>query len=142
MFESIQQISDEHGFREKAPSTLKEWEEVRHHLFILLEAPNRLAMEGRMVAQQGEKSENPQVENQPEAIQKLLDADRPAFIRRARRLQDRGVLKPSRSADERRTIGVEQLLNRFRLILHLGILGFLPLLCDHAALHRQPIRRF
>ena len=92
MFESIQQISDEHGFREKAPSTLKEWEEVRHHLFILLEAPNLLAMEGRMVAQPGEKSENPQVENQPEAIQKLLDADRPAFIRRARRLQDAAVL--------------------------------------------------
>jgi hypothetical protein len=88
MFESVQEISDEHGIHEKAPKTLKEWDEVRHHLFVLLEAPNLLTMEGRKVAQPGERSENPQVENQPEAIQKLLDADRPAFFRRARRLQD------------------------------------------------------
>ena len=92
MFESIQQISDEHGIREKAPETAKEWEEVRHHLFILLEAPNLLVMEGRKVAQPGEKSEYPQLENQPDDVQKLLDADRPAFIRRARRLQDAAAM--------------------------------------------------
>jgi hypothetical protein len=92
MFESVQEISDEHGIREKAPHTLKEWEEVRHHLFILLEAPNLLTMEGRKVALPGDKSENPQVENQPEEVQKLLDADRPAFFRRARRLQDAAAL--------------------------------------------------
>jgi len=88
IFESIQDISDDHGIRQKAPKTPKEWEDVRRHLFILLETPNLLVMEGRRVAQPGEKSENPQVENQPEEVQKLLDADRPAFIRRARRLQD------------------------------------------------------
>jgi hypothetical protein len=92
MFESIQQISDEHGIRQKAPETAKEWEEVRHHLFILLEAPNLLVMEGRKVAQPGEKSEYPQIENQPADVQKLLDADRPAFIRRARRLQDAAAM--------------------------------------------------
>jgi hypothetical protein len=92
MFESIQEISDEHGFREKAPKTVKEWEEVRHHLFILLEAPNLLVMKGRKVAQPGEKSEYPQIENQPDVVQKLLDADRPAFIRRARRLQDAAAM--------------------------------------------------
>ena len=92
MFESIQEISDEHGIREKAPETAKEWEEVRHHLFILLEAPNLLVMEGRKVAQPGERSEYPQIENQPDDVQKLLDADRPAFIRRARRLQDAAAM--------------------------------------------------
>ena len=92
MFESIQQISDEHGIREKAPETAKEWEEVRHHLIILLEAPNLLVMEGRKVAQPGERSEYPQIENQPDDVQKLLDADRPAFIRRARRLQDAAAM--------------------------------------------------
>src|SRR5690242_18801441 len=50
IFESVQQISDEHGISEKAPRTDEEWEEVRHHLFILLEAPNLLTMEGRQVA--------------------------------------------------------------------------------------------
>ena len=92
MFESIQEISDENGIRQKAPKTAKEWEEVRHHLFILIEAPNLMVMEGRKVAQPGERSENPQVENQPEDVQKLLDADRPAFIRRARRLQDAAAM--------------------------------------------------
>ena len=61
-------------------------------LFILLEAPNLLVMEGRKVAQPGERSEYPQIENQPDDVQKLLDADRPAFIRRARRLQDAAAM--------------------------------------------------
>ena len=91
MFESVVQIADEHGISEKAPKTPKEWEEVRHRALVLLEAPNLLAMEGRKVAQTGEKSENPQVELQPEQIQKLVDGDRPAFLRRARRLQDAAV---------------------------------------------------
>jgi hypothetical protein len=45
-------------------------------------------MEGRKVAQSGERSKNPQVELQPEDIQKLVDGDRPSFFRRARKLQD------------------------------------------------------
>jgi hypothetical protein len=39
-----------------------------------------------------DKSKYPQIENGPEEIQKLLDADRPSFIRRARRLQDAAAL--------------------------------------------------
>jgi cytochrome c556 len=92
MFESVQEISDEKGIREKAPQTDEEWEEVRRRVFVLLEAPNLLTMEGRKVAQPGEKSKNPQVELQPEEIQKLIDGDRTSFIRRARRLQDAAAL--------------------------------------------------
>jgi cytochrome c556 len=88
MFESVQEIADEKGIREKAPQTDEEWEAVRHHALILLEAPNLLTMEGRQVAHANEKSKNPQVELQPGEIQKLVDGDRPSFIRRARRLQD------------------------------------------------------
>jgi cytochrome c556 len=88
MFESVQEIADETGIHEKAPHTDEEWEAVRHHAFILLEAPNLLTMEGRQVAHANEKSKNPQVELQPEEIQKLVDGDRSSFIRRARRLQD------------------------------------------------------
>ena len=88
IFESVQQIADEKGVREKAPKTDAEWEEVRHHLFVLLEAPNLLVMEGREIARPEDHSRNPQVENEPEAVRKLVAADRPAFIRRARRLQD------------------------------------------------------
>jgi len=92
VFESVQEISDEHGISEKAPKTDAEWEGVRHHLFVLLEAPNLLIMEGRKAARPGDRSKNPAVENQPEEIQKLLDADHPSFVRRARRLQDAAAL--------------------------------------------------
>jgi hypothetical protein len=92
VFESIQEIADEHGITEKAPKTDEEWEEVRHRLLILLEAPNLLTMDGRKVARPEDRSRNPQVENEPEQVQKLLDADRPAFVRRARKLQDAATL--------------------------------------------------
>ena len=88
MFESVREIADEKGVREVAPETDEQWKEVRHHVFILMEAPNLLTMEGRKVAKAGEKAENPEVELQPEAIQKMVDDDRPAFVRRAKRLQD------------------------------------------------------
>jgi hypothetical protein len=88
LFESIVQIADEKGAREKAPETQEEWDNVRRHAVILLEAPNLLVMDGRKVAAQGEKSKNPEVELQPEQIQTLIDEDRASFIRRARRLQD------------------------------------------------------
>jgi hypothetical protein len=92
VFESVQEISDEHGITEKAPKTNAEWEGVRRHLFVLLEAPNLLTMEGRKAARPEDRSKNPAVENQPEEIQRLLDADHPSFVRRARRLQDAAAL--------------------------------------------------
>jgi len=91
MFESVVEIADEHGITRKEPHTEEEWKEVRRHAMVLLEAPNLLTMEGRKVAQPHEKAENPQVELQPDEIQKLIDGDRPAFIRRAKRLQDSAV---------------------------------------------------
>jgi hypothetical protein len=92
VFESVQEIADEHGITKKAPKTDAEWESVRRHLFVLLEAPNLLTMEGRQVARPEDRSRNPEVENQPEEVQKLVDADRQSFIRRARRLQDAAAL--------------------------------------------------
>ena len=92
VFESVQEIADEQGITEKAPKTDAEWESVRRHLFVLLEAPNLLTMEGRQVARPEDRSRNPEVENQPEEVQKLVDADRQSFIRRARRLQEAAAL--------------------------------------------------
>jgi len=92
MFESVVEIADANGITHKAPHTDEEWEEVRHRALILLEAPNLLIMEGRKVAKPGEKSKNPEVELEPEQIQKLLDSDRASFVRRARRLQDAAAM--------------------------------------------------
>jgi hypothetical protein len=92
VFESVQEISDERGITEKAPKTDAEWEAVRHHLYVLMEAPNLLIMEGRKAARPEDRSKSPLIENQPEEVQRLLDADRPSFIRRARKLQDAAAL--------------------------------------------------
>jgi hypothetical protein len=92
MFESVVEIADANGIRHKSPQTDEEWEEVRHRALILLEAPNLLIMEGRKVAKPGEKSKNPEVELQPEQIQKLVDNDRAGFVRRARKLQDAAAM--------------------------------------------------
>jgi hypothetical protein len=92
VFESVQEISDERGITEKAPKTDAEWEGVRHHLYVLMEAPNLMTMEGRKAARPEDRSKSPQIENEPEEVQRLLDTDRPSFIRRARRLQDAAAL--------------------------------------------------
>jgi cytochrome c556 len=101
LFESVAEIADERGVTEKAPQTDEDWAQVRRHALVLLEAPNLLAMEGRKVARPHERSKNPQVELQPEDIQKSVDADRPGFIRRAQKLQDSAemVLKAVDSRD-------------------------------------------
>jgi hypothetical protein len=88
MFESVREIWDETGIHKIAPQTDEDWAMVRRHALVLLEAPNLVTMEGRKVAGAGEKAEYPEAELQPEEIQKLIDADRPSFIRRAKRLQD------------------------------------------------------
>lgn len=92
LFESIVQIADETGVHEKAPETDEEWQEIRRRAWTLIEAPNLMLMEGRKVARPDDKSENPQVELQPDQIQQLIDKDRPAFARRARRLQDAATM--------------------------------------------------
>jgi hypothetical protein len=108
---------DEHGVREIAPhddqftedtSGLSpaynedNWQAVRLRLIVLLEAPNLLVMPGRKVAAPNVTSQNPQIELQPWQIQKLIDGDRPAFIRRARRLQD-AALAAMKAVDAKNT---------------------------------------
>jgi hypothetical protein len=100
LFESVAEIADEQGIREKAPQTDEEWKEIRLRAIALVEAPNLLVMNGRAVARPGEKSQNPQVELQPEQIQALLDADHHGFIDRAKVLQDAAVLA-LKAADDR-----------------------------------------
>ena len=90
LFDAVAQIADEKGIRQKAPHTTEEWKEARRRAVQLLEAPNLLVMRGRKVARPGEKSENPEVELQPEQIQTLIDSDRVLFVTRARALQDAG----------------------------------------------------
>ena len=90
LFDAVAQIADEKGVRQKAPQTNEEWKEARRRAVQLVEAPHLLVMSGRKVARPGEKSENPEVELQPEQIQTLIDSDRALFVTRARALQEAG----------------------------------------------------
>ena len=92
LFDNIVEIVDETGIIDKTPKTDDEWKEVRRRALMLVEAPNLLVAPGRKVAKPGEKPEYPEVELGPEQIQKLIDDDRDAFVRRARRLQDSALL--------------------------------------------------
>src|SRR5687767_10822859 len=92
LFETIVQIVDEKGIIDKTPQNDEEWKEVRRHALILVEAPNLMISPGRKVAQPGEKAEFPEVELQPEQIQKMIDDDRASFVRRAKKLQDAAAL--------------------------------------------------
>ena len=92
LFDNIVEIVDEKGIIDKTPKNDAEWQEVRRRAVMLVEAPNLLIAPGRKVARPGEKAAYPEVELGPEQIQQLIDADRGAFVRRARRLQDAALL--------------------------------------------------
>jgi cytochrome c' len=92
LFDNIVEIVDETGIIDKTPKTDDEWKEVRRRALMLFEAPNLLVAPGRRVARPGETAENRDVELDPEQIQKMIDDDRAAFVRYARRLQDAAAL--------------------------------------------------
>jgi hypothetical protein len=92
LFDNIVEIVDEKGIIDKTPKTDDEWKEVRRRALMLFEAPNLLVAPGRKVSKPGEKAEYPEVELNPEQIQQVIDGDRDAFVRRARRLQDAAAL--------------------------------------------------
>ncbi len=88
LFKSVQKIADDSGVREVAPQTDAEWDDVRQRVLVLLNAPDALTKEGRLAARPKDRSKNPEVENEPAEVQRLLNADRAGLLRRAKRLHD------------------------------------------------------
>lgn len=105
LFESVADIADEHGITHKEPRTPQEWDAVRHHLQVLVDAQKLLIVPGRRAAEPGDRSSNPEVENEPEQVQKLLDSEHPDFVRRAGRLRDAAALG-LKAADAHNTQGL------------------------------------
>lgn len=87
LFESIADVADEHGITHKAPRTEQEWATERHHLQVLIDAPQLLIVPGRRAAEPGDRSGNPAIENEPEEVQRLLDTQHADFVQRADRLR-------------------------------------------------------
>ncbi len=92
LFASVADVADERGITRKAPKTPQEWATVRHHLKVLMDAPALLIVPGRKAANPEDRSSNPSVENQPEEVQQLLDAQHSDFVLRAARLRQAAAL--------------------------------------------------
>lgn len=92
LFQSIADIADRRGVTHKAPATPEDWDAVRHHLQVLVDARRLLIAPGLRAAEPGDRSSNPAVENEPEQVQKLLDAEHADFVRRAERLSEAAAL--------------------------------------------------
>ena len=70
---------DASGTTDKVPTSDEDWALLRRHAMTLVEGTNLLLMEGRRVAVPGSRSEMPGVDLEPEEIEALLAADRPAW---------------------------------------------------------------
>lgn len=88
VFQAVSTVVTAKETIEKAPKTDDDWKELRRHTVALMEATNLLQIPGRLVAQPGEKSDNPQIELSPEVIKTLIDSDRASWISHAHRLHD------------------------------------------------------
>lgn len=102
LFESIADVADEHGITHKAPRTEQEWATERHHLQVLIDAPQLLVVPGRRAAEPGDRSSNPAIENEPEEVQRLLDTQHADFVQRADRLRQ-AATAGMKAADARDT---------------------------------------
>ena len=85
---SVATIVTAQGVDRKFPRTDEEWEEVRLHGIALVESTNLLLVPNRRVAKPGQTAANPDVEQDPEQIQALINGDRSAFETRVRGLRD------------------------------------------------------
>jgi hypothetical protein len=100
LWESVATIVSAAGTDERQPRTDDDWKTVHRNAVILVEATNLLKMEGRHVAKAKEKSENPGIELEPAQMEKLINDDRPAFIKFAQGLHDAAM--PALKATEDR----------------------------------------
>jgi hypothetical protein len=71
------------GQIEKKPETEEQWAALRAAAVTLAEATNALVIPGRHAAPPGTKSENPDAELEPAAIEALLKKERPAWVAHA-----------------------------------------------------------
>lgn len=91
LWNSVSSTVTQAGSEDKQPHTEQQWQAVRGNAITLIEAANLLLIKGRQVAHDGAKSENPGIEESPQAVQRLLDADWASYVKFAYELHDAGV---------------------------------------------------
>ena len=91
VWNSVATVSTKAGTVEKSPHTDEEWNEVRQHALVVVEASNLLIMDGRQVAEPGQSTSTHAVELNPVQIQKGIDSHHADFVRHALQLHDASV---------------------------------------------------
>lgn len=91
LWNSVATIVTASGTEEREPKTDEDWATLRRSAIQLVEATNLLRVPGRLVANPGEKSENPNIELQPETIQKMIAEDPAGWSALVDRLHDAAV---------------------------------------------------
>lgn len=76
------------GVEEKAPATDEEWNLLRQHAVALIEAGNLLQIPHRQVAVAGNSTSIHPVEQDPKAIEELIEKNQADFARKAVALQE------------------------------------------------------
>jgi len=88
---SVVTIVTDDGIEEIVPETDEDWTALRGHAVTLTESTNLLLMEGRRVAAEGSVSDMPGVDLEPEQIEAILAANRPAWTALTLGLHESGV---------------------------------------------------
>ena len=76
LWDSVATIVTLAGTEERQPRSDEEWRNVRRRAIQVIEGTNLILMPDRHVARPGERSENPNVELEPEQIETRIKEDR------------------------------------------------------------------
>ncbi|MES2579368.1 MAG: hypothetical protein V4552_02390 [Pseudomonadota bacterium] len=88
IWNSVSTVATKDGVVEKVPSTDEEWNVLKNHAIVLIEAANLLQIPNRAVAHAGSSTSIHPVELQPEEVEKLIQANRVDFNNKAINLQN------------------------------------------------------
>jgi len=86
VWNSVATISTAQGTEERRPHTDAEWQQLKQHALVVLEASNLLLIEGRPVAQHAANTSSGGAELSAAEIQKAIAANRADYIQRAHAL--------------------------------------------------------
>jgi len=92
VWESVATVVDINGIHEHFPQNDDEWTEVRRNILRVIEGSNLLLIPGRLVAEPGVVSENPDIELDPEEIAELISDDRETWVEYAHNLHDAAMV--------------------------------------------------
>jgi len=105
LWNAVATVISADGIEERAPQTEEEWAEIRKSAVQLVEATNLLRIPGRKVAKPGEKSQNPRIELEPAAIEKLIADDPETWTKLINGLHD-AALPALKAIDARNVQGL------------------------------------